>query len=365
MTHELDTIHAEIDRRFALQVEHPVAANASREPVPRVSILVATYQHAPYIQACLDAILAQQTTFPFEILVGEDASTDGTRQLCIEYAERFPDKIRLFLRDRSLSHLPTPYRTIRLNGRWLRRSARGTYLASCEGDDYWCDPHKLQKQVEMMEQNTELALVHGDAHQYFQTTGHWRKNLHHERGDLQVPRDLFQALLTAEYRVITCTALYRRDLFEQVSELPSYQQSQLRFPMGDTPLWLELSRLGDFGYLDQPLGVYRTLEESASQSRDPRKKLQFQHAMLMMRIHYMDCYPVPDAFRQHLVARRLRPLLAKATSLGETELVDQLWHLMRESKLSPRLVDRFYHGLAAAPFGPAMARVIQRLLDRP
>jgi glycosyltransferase involved in cell wall biosynthesis len=72
---------------------------------PTVSITVSTYQHVHYIQDCLNGILMQKTSFPIEILLGEDESTDGTRDICIDYAEKYPDKIRLFLRDRKLSQL--------------------------------------------------------------------------------------------------------------------------------------------------------------------------------------------------------------------------------------------------------------------
>jgi glycosyltransferase involved in cell wall biosynthesis len=70
---------------------------------PLVSVTVTAYQHVNYIKECLDGIIMQKTNFDFEIIVGEDESTDGTRELCIEYAEKYPDKIRLFLRDRKLS----------------------------------------------------------------------------------------------------------------------------------------------------------------------------------------------------------------------------------------------------------------------
>src|SRR3954464_5744364 len=67
---------------------------------PLVSVSVQTYQHAHYIKDCLEGILMQQTDFPFEILLGEDQSTDGTRKICIEYAQKYPDKVRLFLHQR-------------------------------------------------------------------------------------------------------------------------------------------------------------------------------------------------------------------------------------------------------------------------
>src|SRR5690606_21433837 len=117
---------------------------------PKVSVLVQTYNHAPYIRQCLDGILMQETDFDFEILLGEDASTDGTREICIEYAQEHPDKIRLFLHSRE--------NNISINGRPSGRfnfcnnlfEANGEYIAFCEGDDYWIDEFKLQKQMDFL-----------------------------------------------------------------------------------------------------------------------------------------------------------------------------------------------------------------------
>ena len=124
---------------------------------PIVSVLVVTYQHVNYIEQCLDGILMQQTTFPFEILLGEDASTDGTREICLEYAQKYPDKIRLFLhhRENNIKINGTP--TGRFNFLYNFYSAKGKYIALCEGDDYWTDPLKLQKQVDFLEGNTSYS----------------------------------------------------------------------------------------------------------------------------------------------------------------------------------------------------------------
>jgi len=128
-----------------------------------VSVTCWTYQHAPYIRQCLDGILMQETSFPYEVIVGEDGSTDGTREICIEYAERYPERIRLFLRDRNTSHLIYKGRDIMLNPVFCMMSARGKYIAICEGDDYWTDPFKLQKQVDFLEANPGYVLTFTDA----------------------------------------------------------------------------------------------------------------------------------------------------------------------------------------------------------
>ena len=125
---------------------------------PLVSVIMTTYNHEPYIAQAIEGSLMQETDFDYEILIGEDDSEDNTREICKRYAEEYPDKIRLFLNDRKnviyINGQPT--------GRWnfinLLKNSKGKYIAFCEGDDYWIDPKKLQKQVDFLEKNHEYAI---------------------------------------------------------------------------------------------------------------------------------------------------------------------------------------------------------------
>jgi glycosyltransferase involved in cell wall biosynthesis len=130
---------------------------------PMVSICVQTYQHADYIKDCLDGILMQETNYSFEILLGEDASTDGTREICIEYAEKYPEKIRLFLHYRENNIKINGNPTGKFNVLYNFYVAQGKYIALCEGDDYWTDPQKLQKQVNFLEENQDCSLCYHSA----------------------------------------------------------------------------------------------------------------------------------------------------------------------------------------------------------
>jgi glycosyltransferase involved in cell wall biosynthesis len=117
---------------------------------PLVSVSIVTYNHRPYIEQAIDSVLMQETTFPFEICLGEDESTDGTREICREYAARHPDKIRLFLRSRKDVLYIFGQATGRQNSMGNFSESRGRYIALLEGDDYWTDPKKLQKQVDAL-----------------------------------------------------------------------------------------------------------------------------------------------------------------------------------------------------------------------
>lgn len=127
--------------------------------LPIVSVCVQTYQHSNYIKQCLDGILMQQTNFPFEILLGEDESTDGTREICLEYAKKYPDKIRLFLHHRENNIEVNGIPTGRFNFLYNLFQAKGSYIALLDGDDYWTDPLKLQKQFDFLNENPETVFT--------------------------------------------------------------------------------------------------------------------------------------------------------------------------------------------------------------
>lgn len=115
---------------------------------PLASICCITYNHASYIQEAIDSFLMQKTTFPFEILVHDDASTDGTTEILLGYAKKYPDIIKPIIQTKN------QYTKCGLiNPRFVFPKAKGKYIALCEGDDYWTDPSKLQKQVSFLENN--------------------------------------------------------------------------------------------------------------------------------------------------------------------------------------------------------------------
>lgn len=113
-----------------------------------VSVIVLTYNQEKYIAQALDSILMQKTNFSFEILVGDDASTDGTQKILQAYQQRYPNIVKVFRREKNIGATRNAYE--------LFLAAKGKYLASCEGDDYWFSPDKLNTQVEFLENNTQF-----------------------------------------------------------------------------------------------------------------------------------------------------------------------------------------------------------------
>lgn len=254
---------------------------------PVVSVCVQTYQHAPFIRECLDSILMQKTDFPFEILLGDDDSTDGTREICIEYADKYPDKIRLFLhhRENNIEILGTP--TGRFNSLYNFFSANGAYIAICEGDDYWVDYLKLQKQVEILDKHTQYGLVHGNADIYFQNQGVWKRNANKNLSNntlIKDKKELFIALANAEYQIRTASVLFSRKL------LNNKLSNKTKFLMLDTALWLDFSQDTQFKYINEIWTVYRVNKGSASKPKSKLKRIRFILSSLEMRIYYHKLY---------------------------------------------------------------------------
>ena len=115
-----------------------------------VSIVCITYNHEPYLRHTLDGFLRQKTDFPVEIILAEDCSTDGTRKICEEYTAKYPEKIHYIYRDHNVGYNENEYEAM--------CAANGKYIAYCEGDDYWTDPLKLQKQIDFLESHPDYSV---------------------------------------------------------------------------------------------------------------------------------------------------------------------------------------------------------------
>lgn len=120
-----------------------------RNTTPLVSVTILTYNHEDYIQECLDSIVCQQTNFPFEIIIGDDASTDGTPDIIRRYADKYPDLIVPILRKKNIG--------VCENSIDIVKRCQGKYIAACDGDDSWCNPKKLQIQFDFLEQHPDYS----------------------------------------------------------------------------------------------------------------------------------------------------------------------------------------------------------------
>ena len=232
-----------------------------------MSVCVQTYCHGPYIADCLDGILAQKTDFQIEVIVGEDDSTDDTRQICQDYAARNPE-IRLFLRDRKdvihINGSPTG----RYNYVENLKAARGKYVAFCEGDDYWTDPLKLQKQVDFLEENKEYVISCHDVNEVDESgdfVSYQRKPFRKATGD-------FVDLLNHHF-IPTASMVFRNHLVS----LPGWFKQAIS---ADVPFCLLLASKGDIAYGTEKMATYRHHGGGASKNLT-RKQHWLRHRIFI------------------------------------------------------------------------------------
>jgi len=223
--------------------------------IPLVSICVQTYKHEKYIAECLDGILMQQTNFEFEILLGEDDSPDKTRNICIDYAKKYPEKIRLFLHDRSNVIYMNGNPTGRFNLLYNLTHSKGKYIAICPGDDYWTDPLKLQRQVDFLENNENHSLCCGAYRTLNGITKAENEIIFNRISDDETEKGFSFGLNNMKEKWITKTLnlVFRRDLLLSINFL---EYNYFR----DVNLIYRLLKKGRGYYFKKIFGVYRLHE---------------------------------------------------------------------------------------------------------
>lgn len=216
----------------------------TEKPEVMVSICCITYNQQPYIRDALEGFLSQKTDFPWELLIHDDASTDGTAQIIREYADRYPDRIFPILQ------MVNQYSQglTNISGTFNFPRARGRYIAMCEGDDYWTDPEKLEKQVAFMEAHPDCSLCFHSARVEVQGKAVTERQMRPYRGDRRImPEEIIDK--TSGYP--TASLLFRR---EMVEHLPDFY---VQAPIADIPLQLMAAARGWAYYMDEPMCVYR------------------------------------------------------------------------------------------------------------
>lgn len=244
------------------------------EMFPLVTVRCLVYNHEPYLRQCLEGFVMQKTNFPFEAIVHDDASTDGSAAIIREYAEKYPDIIKpIFETENQYSKHDGSIRRI------MNEHTRGKYVALCEGDDYWIDPLKLQKQVDFLESHPDYGLVHTD----FEIISEGNVVEYRIRKDYNKCNNALVDVLLGNYDIGTLTVLFRLDIYKM---LPHYYQAK-QYPMGDLPLWIEIASVSKVKYLKDLTACYRRLSTSASHSSDFQKRMSFISAAFDCRLFYL------------------------------------------------------------------------------
>lgn len=244
--------------------------------LPLVSVCVQTYNHDKYIAECLDGILAQKTNFDFEIILGEDESSDNTREICIDYQTKNPDKIKLFLRNRKDVIYIDGSPTGRYNFIENLKQCSGKFIALCPGDDFWTDPNKLQRQVEFMENHPE-----------FVATGHSIAKLENDKiieYHSELYKDAARIELMQGFWIPTLSLVFRKPAQDILDELWRFARTA---PNGDTVLISCLGQFGGYKFMkDIAPAVYRIHDGGVWSKVDKKLKVKKRISTYMALYNY-------------------------------------------------------------------------------
>lgn len=229
---------------IASATEEICLTEISRNPV--VSVCLVTYSHRNFIGEALESVLAQETDFPFELVVGDDCSTDGTTDVVLEFQRQHPDKIRVLLAKENLGKYTG---NGRLNFIRTIRACRGKYIALLDGDDYWTSASKLQQQVDFMDAHTDCTLCF---HDIVKVDEHGEQLAVSPLPAAMKRRLANTEILMSKFPVPpTASMVLRR---EMIGELPDWF---LQAPYGDRAIASLVTRSGDAGYIDGVISAYR------------------------------------------------------------------------------------------------------------
>lgn len=246
---------------------------------PLVLIDCITYNQEKYIYETLEGIVRQKTNFPFVALVHDDASTDRNVEIIKEYANNYPDIIfPIFEKE---NQYLKGNRTFKLIDEIINEAISVTgakYVALCEGDDYWIDPYKLQKQVDYLEANPEYGMVYGLARQYVQKDGKFIQDMGKDYKNIQ-------ELISQPYQIPTASILYNIEIKKKAFEKYIGNRAWL---MGDYPLSLAIASYSKIKFLPEELSVYRILENSTCHFTHYEDIIKMLTSILDLRIHFIE-----------------------------------------------------------------------------
>lgn len=266
---------------------------------PFVSILVLAYNQEKTIHQTIDGIIEQKCDFPIEIIIGEDASNDNTREICLEYQKKHPEKIKLLLQDKNQGVVKNYIDILLL--------CRGKYIAQCAGDDYWIDAEKLDKQVKFLEDNSDYGVVSTGGYKLIVKSNTLIEGIPplHPAPDGNV----FSLAHKDGVYAMPLSLMFKRDLLNHID----FDQFILRkFSVEDVPMQTIMAKHTKFGHIPDLTCVYRVYTESMSNTSVPHPRyLKYHEGLVAMKRYIAEIYPGEVGFSEewandYLAYKRVR-----------------------------------------------------------
>ena len=273
-----------------------------------VSISCLTYNHAPYLRDCFDGFLSQKTGFEFEVLIHDDCSSDGSVEIIKSYTEKYPHIFKpLFEKENQFSqgiHGGTIL--------WNLPRAKGRYIAICEGDDYWTDPYKLQKQVDYMDKNPGVGLCYTDYNLYEQVSGVITKDLF--KNGKHRPVD-FRDFLVNEGYIAPMSWLIRRSVLESL-DVAMY--TDLSYSIA-----LAMLKQSKVYYLPETTCVYRSHPGSASDPLTDEGYFKQYYGVFKTKLFFAEKYQVDQSTMSLIKSGGYVRLLPYAMRIHQDSFIEE------------------------------------------
>jgi glycosyltransferase involved in cell wall biosynthesis len=308
-----------------------IGARPVGAPRPKVSVAMVTYRQEKFIEQAVGSVMLQETIFPFELVIGEDCSPDRTREIVLRLQSKYPDRIRLLLPEKNVGMMANFIQTL--------KACDGQYVALLEGDDYWTDPHKLQKQVDLLEAHPEYSgcfaltrVVSGD-----DSAGQFYIPARHTSVVAYTTEDLLQK------NPIATASVMCRNVMRQVNFAPL-----LPLKMIDWPLHVFVSLGGPIGYIPEEMACYRQHDGGIWTSADLIQKLEANIQMfdalrcILPKKHHRAISASTIKAYQLIAIEQLRKgdrrtcctsAFKSLTSIPVPELMSLTWHVRRSATL--------------------------------
>lgn len=223
---------------------------------PLVSVCLITYNHGRFIKETIDSVLMQNTSFLFKLIIADDFSTDGTRETILKYKNKYPELIELILQPKNVGAAR--------NWLDLMNAPKSKYIAYLEGDDYWTDPYKLQKQVDFLEKNESYVGNFHNVEIRYEESG--KASVLHCR--LPGEKDITFKDLSYVNVIPSCSVVFRG---KYLRDMPPWFAA---LPLGDWPLHLWNAQYGNFWYISHVMGVYRITSSSTWALQNCKRNIQ-------------------------------------------------------------------------------------------
>lgn len=329
----------------------------------KVSVIVVCYNQAATIRRTLDSVVSQVYDAEWEVIIGDDASTDGTRAICEEYAARYPGLVRLMP--------PSPNKGVVDNYFDCLLAAQGEYITDCAGDDYWLTPHKLRMMSDLLDANPNANVVYSDYEIYNVDTGLRTLASANPRNVLRpgmqfAPGELLRRAIGSVNTLPYCLSA---SMFRLREAMAVYEQDEKMvrnraFGCEDLPLEAALASRGDGVFLPQPTIVYNVDSASVSNGEDESKQVRFYARSLHASAVLAGYYGVAQEDLAEAYCRKSDYIVSLAFNSGNRELRDIAQSTVKEWRLSPPQKVRIQMMLMRHPALWHPARLVKLLVKR-